>query len=55
MNVLWCATFDGKPLLFLAASLKDAVGVVKKINLVEKAKFISIYQNPPVKYLDKLN
>lgn len=54
MNV-WCATFDGKPILFLAASFDDAVEKVKKINLVEKAKFISIYQNPPVKYLDKLN
>ncbi|MGE4420602.1 MAG: hypothetical protein AB7D38_12350 [Sulfurimonas sp.] len=54
MNV-WCATFDGKPLLFLATSFDEAVEKVLKINKVEGAKKVSIYQNPPVKYLDRLN
>lgn len=52
---IWCATFDGKVILFLAASFDDAVEIVKKINSVERAKHISIYQSPPEQYIDRLN
>lgn len=52
---IWCATFDGKVVLFLSASFDDAVEIVKKINLVEKAKHVSIYQEPPEKYIARLN
>jgi len=52
---MWCATFDEKVIFFLAKSAKDAAEKVKRINAIEKAKKVSLFQNPPVEYLDRLN
>lgn len=52
---MWCATFDEKIILFLAVSIKDAMEKVNQINLVEQAKKVSLCQNPPANYLDRLN
>ncbi len=53
--MIWCASFDGKVVIFIASSLEEAVKVTEIIKKIERATDVALYQKPPVQYLDRLN
>ena len=53
--MIWCASFDGKIMFFIASSLEEAIEKTVVIKKIEKATDVVLYQNPPVQYLDRLN